>query len=72
MDDIFSPKQRKVLASADRRWNILYGATRSGKTHVSYFTALKHIREHYEDNVLFAGKTLNTLDRNVFDPMRTI
>ena len=72
MDDIFSPKQRKVLASADRRWNILYGATRSGKTHVSYFTALKHIREHYEDNILFAGKTLNTLDRNVFDPMRSI
>ena len=72
MSDALSSKQLKVLSHANRRWNILYGATRSGKTHVSYFTALKHIREHYDDGVLFAGKTLNTLDRNVFDPMRQI
>lgn len=71
-NNIFSRKQEKVLAHANKRWNILYGATRSGKTHVSYFTAIKHIREHWNDRVLFAGKTLNTIDRNVFDPMREI
>lgn len=65
-------KQVKVLAHANRRWNILYGATRSGKTHVSYYLALKHVFEHYDDNILFAGKTLNTLDRNVFDVMRNL
>lgn len=69
---ILSPKQIKVLANANKRWNILYGATRSGKTHVSYYLALKHISEHWHDNILFAGKTLNTIDRNVFDRMREI
>lgn len=72
MNKFFTDKQLKVLSNANHRWNILYGATRSGKTHISYFTALQHIREHLSDNILFAGKTLNTLDRNVFDPMRTI
>lgn len=65
-------KQIKVLSKADRRWNILYGATRSGKTHVSYYLALKHIFEHYDDNILFVGKTINTIDRNVFDVMRRL
>lgn len=46
-------KQIKVLSNADKRWNILYGATRSGKTHVSYYLALKHIFEHYADNKIF-------------------
>lgn len=69
---ILSEKQIKVIKNANKRWNILYGATRSGKTHVSYFTAIKHIREHWNDNILFAGKTLNTIDRNVFEEMRKI
>lgn len=47
---ILSSKQVEVIKKADKRWNILYGATRSGKTHVSYFLALKHIREHWNDN----------------------
>ena len=71
-DAILSPKQIEVIKKANARWNILYGATRSGKTHVSYFLALKHIQEHYKDNILFVGKTINTLDRNVFDVMRNI
>lgn len=70
MTDYYSEKQKKVLRNADKRWNILYGATRSGKTKVSFSLALKHIREHYDDNILFVGKTLNTIDRNVFDEMR--
>lgn len=69
---ILSPKQVQVVKSATARWNILYGATRSGKTHVSYFLALKHLWEHWNDNILFAGKTINTIDRNVFDVMRNI
>lgn len=70
MSEYYSEKQRKVLKNANKRWNILYGATRSGKTKVSYSTALIHIKEHYNDNILFAGKTINTLDRNVFEEMR--
>lgn len=68
----FTSKQIKVLRNANKRWNILYGATRSGKTHVSYYLALRHILEHYNDGILFVGKTLNTIDRNVFDPMRAL
>ena len=68
----YSEKQKQVLQKANKRWNILYGATRSGKTFVSYSLALLHIKEHENDNILFAGKTLNTIDRNVFDPMRQI
>ena len=71
-EPVFTEKQRKVLRCATHRWNILSGATRSGKTHISYFLALLRIREHRENNILFSGKTLNTLDRNVFDPMRRI
>lgn len=68
----FTQKQKKVLKNANKRWNILYGATRSGKTVVSYFTAMKHIHEHYNDNILFVGKTLNTLERNVLGEMRKL
>lgn len=70
--DIFSIKQLAVLSKAKRRWNILYGATRSGKTHVSYFLMLKHLSEHLADSCLIAGKTLNTVERNILVPMRKI
>lgn len=68
----FAEKQKKVINNANNRWNILSGATRSGKTHVSYFLIPKRIQEHYRNNITFVGKTLNTLDRNVFDRMREI
>lgn len=70
--DLFSVKQLAVLTKAKRRWNILYGATRSGKTHVSYFLMLKHLSEHLADSCLIAGKTLNTVERNILVPMRKI
>lgn len=68
----FTLKQKEVLKNADKRWNILCGATRSGKTHVSYFLIPKRIQEHYFHHITLVGKTLNTLDRNVFDPMRKL
>ena len=68
----FSIKQKQVLKKAIKRWNILYGATRSGKTTISFFLVPLRISEHYNDNILFAGKTLNTLDRNVFEEMRKL
>lgn len=70
--DLFSVKQLTVLTKAKRRWNILYGATRSGKTHVSYFLLLIHLRQHLNDSCLIAGKTLNTVERNILVPMRKI
>lgn len=72
MSRYFTAKQRKVLRDARCRWNILTGAVRSGKTFVSYFLIPARIREHLENNIVFIGKTINTIDRNVFDPMRAI
>ena len=70
MSEPFTEKQRKVLRNANKRWNILYGATRAGKTVVSFELILIHVLEHYDDNILFVGKTLNTIERNVFGEMR--
>ena len=41
---MFSTKQRIFLDNANRRWNIKYGATRSGKTYLDYFVIPKRIR----------------------------
>ena len=68
----FSPKQVKVLKNANKRWNMLYGATRSGKTRITYYLVPLRIKEHWDGNILLVGKTVNTLERNVFDPMREI
>lgn len=68
--DYFTPIQKDVMLNANKRWNILTGAVRSGKTFASIHLVPQRIKEHSKHNVLFAGKTLNTLDRNVFDLMR--
>ena len=68
----FSDKQWKVLDNANARWNILSGAVRSGKTFVSQWLAPKRILQHYDHNIALIGKTINTLDRNVLDPMRSM
>jgi|AGTN01.1.fsa_nt_gi Phage terminase large subunit len=66
-----SPKQIKVLQCANHRWNILSGAVRSGKTFISgNFLLPKGIATHYDDNIAIIGKTVNTVDRNVLDPLR--
>ena len=72
MAEMFTEKQKKVLRDATHRWNILSGATRSGKTHVSYFLLPLRIQEHYRHNILLSGKTVNTLERNVLGVMRGI
>lgn len=72
MNGRFTEKQKKVIRNANARWNILSGATRSGKTHVSYFLLPLRLQEHWRHNVLLTGKTVNTLERNVLGPMREI
>lgn len=69
---MFGAKQLSVLRDARARWNILYGATRSGKTYVSYFLVPLRIREHWDAPIIMCGKTLATLERNVLNPMRGI
>lgn len=68
----FTAKQKDFIQNGNARWNILSGATRSGKTVATYFKIPQRIKEHYNNHIFFIGKTLNTIDRNVFDPLREL
>lgn len=71
---IFSPKQEQALALLKngglRRLNIFEGSVRSGKTHISMIMWGFWVAGSPADSAyLMAGKTLNTLKRNVLEPM---
>ena len=68
----FTAAQREVLRNANAPFNFLCGAVRSGKTFVSYFLVPQRILAHRNNEVYFVGKTLTSLNRNVFEPMRKI
>lgn len=70
----FSKMQREFLDSADHRWNIKTGATRSGKTYLDYFVIPKRIRERIgkEGLTVILGVTKSTIERNILEPMRQI
>lgn len=72
----FSPKQREVWRNTidqHHRWNVSYGATRSGKTYLDYWKIPYRIR-HAGNNglILLLGNTKGTLERNILDPLRQI
>lgn len=71
---MFSTKQREFLDNANRRWNIKYGATRSGKTHLDYYVIPKRIRSVSNEQGLnvILGNTKGTLQRNIIEPLQTI
>lgn len=66
----YSPKQADVLLNANARWNLLVGATSSGKTFATFDLIAKRILVQPKGNCLLIGKTERTLSRNVLDPMR--
>lgn len=70
----FSPKQEQALALLKsgglRRLNIFEGSVRSGKTYISMIMWGFWVAGSPKDSAyLMAGKTLNTLKRNVLEPM---
>lgn len=70
----FSPKQKQALALVRkgglRRLNILEGSVRSGKTYISMLMwGFWVAKQPKSGSYLMAGKTLNTLKRNVLEPM---
>lgn len=73
-NNFFSEKQQEFLNNADRRWNIKYGATRSGKTYLDYYVIPKRIRNTKEKQGLnvILGNTKGTLQRNVIEPLQNI
>ena len=71
---MFSLKQREFLDNANRRWNVKYGATRSGKTYLDYFVIPKRIRNvtGKQGLIVILGNTKGTLQRNVIEPLQNI
>ena len=71
---MFSTKQREFLDNANRRWNVKYGATRSGKTYLDYYVIPKRIRNVKGKSglIVILGNTKGTLQRNVIEPLQNI
>lgn len=74
MSNFFSDKQIEFLNNANRRWNIKYGATRSGKTYLDYYVIPKRIRKvaGLQGLNVILGNTKGTLQRNVIEPLQNI
>ena len=68
----FTEKQLAVLRHKPTRFSFYTGATRAGKTVVSFYVLIREIANHYNGNILLVGKTLATFSRNVLDEMRKI
>lgn len=71
---VFSPMQREFWRSANHRWNIKTGATRSGKTYQDYFLIPKRLLsvEGKEGLNVILGNTRETIRRNILLPMQNM
>jgi PBSX family phage terminase large subunit len=64
-----SPKQARSVVGSNRHINLFHGAIRSGKTLASSLAWLGFVESGPPGKLLMVGKTLETLERNVLDPM---
>ena len=65
--------QWEFFQNATHRWNFKTGATRSGKTHMDYYVIPKRIRNCTGNGlIVLIGNTQGTLERNIFEPMRSM
>lgn len=69
-----SSKQKEFWNSANSRWNVKSGATRSGKTYLDYYVIPRRIRAvaGKEGLVVILGNTKGTLQRNIIEPLQKI
>jgi PBSX family phage terminase large subunit len=63
-------KQRASVHAATRRLNLWEGSVRSSKTISSLVAWLDHVRSGPAGNLLMAGRTERTLERNVIHPLQ--
>lgn len=59
-----------MILNANSRLNLLTGAISSGKTHVGIDLLIRRMASQPPGNCLLTGKTIDTFQRNVLDPMR--
>lgn len=64
-----SDRQAGSIVQAEARINIWHGAVRSGRTISSILRWLDFIARAPQAKLLMVGKTKDTLERNVIDPM---
>ena len=69
LTSLLSPKQRWSVNQATKRLNLWHGSVRSGKTWGTLYAWAKFILKAPPGNLLMAGKTIDSLKRNVIDPM---
>lgn len=65
-------KQRISLRESIRRINIWWGTIRSGKTYVSILRWIEFISIAPKGALIMTGKTINTLRRNIIEPMEDL
>ncbi len=61
----FSQKQKEFYLKSNKRINLADGSVRSGKTYIFNYRWLKYLLTGPKGDLLMAGKTLRTLERNV-------
>lgn len=71
---MFAPKQKNVLREANHRWNVLYGATRGGKSYISLFLIPKRIAKFGigKHPMLLSAYSLSKIEDNILNPMREL
>ena len=69
-----SCKQKEYLNSCSHRWNIMVGATGSGKSWLDYAVVIpkRLLAMRGQGAAVFLGNTQGTLSRNILTPMREI
>lgn len=64
-----SRKQKRSIRQATRRINLWHGAVRSGKTFASLLAWLDFVATAPPGALVMIGKTKETLERNILDPL---
>jgi PBSX family phage terminase large subunit len=62
-------RQRQSLIASHKRINIWWGTIRSGKTFLSIIRWIEHVKAAPPGALIMTGKTVNTLFRNIIEPM---
>ena len=71
--DLFSIKQKRIIKNANQRYNILSGATRSGKTYIDIsFRIMERLLSLKNKNglAIICGFSYSTIERNIIIPMQ--
>lgn len=67
-----SAKQKQSISEANQKINLWVGAVRSGKSHAALHAFLYFVRKGPPGPLLITGRSTNTIERNVIEPIREL